>query len=161
MSHSNLMPTFLRVTHTRTGAPYMALITGSTLSYGVCLISYSYPELHSNIFNICMLASYISYSMQSVCYLLLKLKYHNIVCTYQSPLGVYGGVITLCIWWMGIIAISGFQNDQHKALTSILTLYACFTLWYVLYAKYHQEFSQEEKDVFFKIYLINRKLQLN
>ena len=157
MAESKFMPIFLRKTHPRTGAPYMALIVGSVISYGVCLITYWYTSLASHLFKICILAGFCSYATQSVCYILLKTKYSNIECKFHSPFGLYGGVLSLCIWTLGIISVIFFQDD-YDAVIAVVVLYAFFTLWYFVHAKYQQHFSDEEKAIFFKIYVINCKL---
>ena len=158
MSNSNLMPSILKLHYSKTKSPYMTLIVGSLLSYMVCLVSYWYTDLTLYIFNISILAGYFSYSLQCVCYISLKTKYSNIERIFQSPFGVAGGIVSLCIWALGIVAVSGFQDDNQKALISVCLMYSFFTVWYFMYAKYYQSFSDEEKEIFFKLYIINRKL---
>ena len=157
MSNSNLMPAILKRRYDRTNSPYVTLIVGSLLSYSVCLVSYWYTDLTLYMFNICILAGCFSYSLQCICYVFLKTRYSNIERSFQSPFGIIGGIVSLFIWIVGVVAISGFQDDNQKALIAVLVLYGFFTVWYFMYAKYNQSFSDEEKEIFFKLYIINRK----
>ena len=157
MANSKLMPLFLKAHYSKTGAPYMSLIVGSVLSYGVCLVSYWYKDLTIYIFNICILAGFCSYSLQCICYILIKTKYSNIERHFVSPFGLIGGVVSLCVWVLGIISVACFQNDDQKALIAVCVLFGSFTVWYFIYAKYQQSFSDEEKEIFFRLYVINRK----
>ena len=158
MAKSKLMPAFLQVHYTPTAAPYMALIVGSLLSYGVCLISYWYTILTVNIYNICILAGFCGYSLQCICYIFLKTKYSNVERSFKSPFGLFGGFLSLFIWIVGIVSVAGFQNDNYTALIAVSVLYGFFTVWYFLHARFQQSFSTEEKEIFFKLYVINRKL---
>ena len=151
---------YFKVQYSKTCVPYGSLVFGSLLSYSVCLVSFWYKDLTLIIFNTCILAGFCSYSLQCICYIFLKTKYSNIDRSFLSPFGVYGGLLSLCIWILDIVSIAGFQNDDHKALIAICVLYGLFTVWYFIYAKHHQSFSDEEKEIFFKLYIINRKWRL-
>ena len=159
MAKSELLvgSSYLKLQYSKTCSPYVSLIVGSLLSYSVCLITYWYKDLTLNIFNICILSAFCSYSLQCICYILLKTKYSNVDRSFNSPFGIFGGIVSLCMWVLGIVSVAGFQNDNQDALIAVCVLYGFFTLWYFMYAKYHQSFSCEEKATFFKLYVINRK----
>ena len=157
MSESHLKPHFLNYTYTRTGAPYMALILGSLLSYCACLIGYAYPDFQNSLFNIAMLAAFTSYVTQSVIYILVKTRYSVIKCDFQSPFGIYGAMFSIFVWLIGIISIIGFQKN-NIAIIAISIVFASFTITYFTYYRKRQTFSEMEKEIFFRIYVINRKL---
>ena len=157
MSESKLLGTNLTMRYSRTGNAYVAIIVGAVLCYFVCLVSLWYPTLLLDIYNISLLGAFSSYITQNVCYILLKVKYTNIECDMKSPFGIYGAVYCMLVWVLGVIAIVGFQDDNQRALEAYAVMFGFFTAWYFIYARHYQSFSEEEKEIFFRIYVVNRK----
>ena len=156
MSNSKLLPAFLGYRHPTTRAPYMALIVGSIVSFGVALVCLYYPTFYNGSFNICILSASFDYIWQLGAFILLRTKYQTIKCDFLSPLGVYGAVWGMLVFALNIIAIVAFQVDQ-SALIVVAGIYAALTVWYFIYAKSRQSFSEEEKNTFFTIHVINCK----
>ncbi|CAK4673944.1 unnamed protein product [Aphanomyces euteiches] len=74
---------------------------------------------------------------------------------FHSPLGKSGAVYSITVWVINAIAIIGFQGDDQKSfLTFILILVVC-TVYYHLYAKHHQKFSEEERMSLFFAHVAN------
>ena len=158
LAESKLLASGLTMRYSRTGNAYVSIIVGAILCYFVCLVSLWYPKLLSDIYNIGLLGAFSSYITQNVCYILLKSKYTNIICDMPSPFGLYGAAYCMLIWTIGIIAVVGFQDDSQGALIAYASMFGIFTVWYFAYVRFHQSFSEEEKEIFFRIYVVNRKL---
>jgi ethanolamine permease len=142
----------------RFNSPYVALITGSLISYGILLISYFYTDLSTSLYNIAIFSAFITYISECTCHLIFRTKFNNFQRDFRSPFGIYGSIFSICIWSLGVISIIGFQKDNQRALIITVIIYSIYTLWYFVYAKSHQVFSDEERDAFFKIYVINGTL---
>ena len=156
LSNSKLMPEFLSYRHPTTRAPYTALIVGSLMSYIVCIACLYYPSFYAGSFNICILSASFDYVWQLVGFILLRTKYQTIKCDFLSPLGIYGAVWAILVFTLNIIAVIAFQVDQ-SALIVVAGIYTLLTVWYYAYAKSRQSYSDEEKNTFFTIHIINCK----
>ena len=156
LSNSKLLPEFLSYRHPTTRAPYTALIVGSVISYCVCIACLYYPSFYAGSFNICILSASFDYVWQLVGFILLRTKYQTIKCDFLSPLGIHGAVWAILVFTLNIIAVIAFQVDQ-SALIVVAGIYAALTVWYYVYAKSRQSFSEEEKNTFFTIHIINCK----
>ena len=159
MSCSKLLPEFLSYRHPTTRSPYMALIVGSVLSFCVCIAGHYYPSFHADSFNVCILSASSDYVWQLGAFILLRTKYQTIKCDFLSPFGIYGAFWGMLVFALNIIAIVAFQVDQ-SALIVVASIYTILTLWYFGFAKSRQSFSEEEKNTFFTIHVINCKLYL-
>ena len=156
MSCSKLLPEFLSYRHPTTRAPYMALIVASVVMYCICIAGYYYPSFHADAFNICILSASSDYVWQLGAFILLRTKYQTIKCDFLSPFGVYGAVWGMLVFSLNVLAVVGFQVD-HSALIVVAGIYTALTVWYFTFAKSRQSFSEEEKNTFFTIHVINCK----
>ena len=156
MSNSKLLPAFLGYRHPTTRAPYMALMVGSIVSFGVALVCLYYPSFYNGSFNICILSASFDYIWQLGAFILLRTKYQTIKCDFLSPFGLYGAVWSILVFALNVLAIVAFQVDQ-SALIVVAGIFAALTVWYFVYAKSRQSFSEEEKNTFFTIHVINCK----
>jgi len=159
MADSKLLPELFQRRLPSTGAPYLALITGSTLGYGICLIVYYYPYFGQQLFNVCILCAFSAYSAQCIGYIQLNTKFKNLKREFRSPLGIYGAVYSMIVFLLAAISVIGFQQDQHFAVLMVLIMCAVFSIYYFSYAKYRQTFSEEERKVLFVVHVINCESQ--
>jgi len=157
MAGSKLLPKIFYRRWQATGAPYIALITGSTLGYGICLVVYYYPYLGKHLFNVCILCAFSAYSAQCIGYIQLNTKFKNLKREFHSPLGIYGAVYSLLVFLLAAISVIGFQDDQNFAVFMVLIMCSVFSVYYYFYAKYRQTFSEEERKVLFVAHVVNCK----
>ena len=156
MSNSKLLPEFLSYRHPTTRSPYMALIVGSVVSYCICIGGLYYPAFHKQTFNISMFAASYDYVWQMVGYILLRTKYQTIKCDFRSPFGIYGAVWSMLVFGVTLFSVMVFQID-YLALIIGSAVCGSLSVWYFIYAKWHQSFSEEEQKTFFTIHVINCK----
>ncbi|KAG1695881.1 hypothetical protein DVH05_019235 [Phytophthora capsici] len=147
MATSKLLPPILAKTTTN-DTPYAALIAGSTVSYTLCLIVYWAPSIGPNLFNICMLSAFMSYSGQCIGYISLKHNYRNIKSSeFQSPFGSWGALYSMCVWLLSIVGIVAFQDNGGAESFAFLSVVGLLTLFYFVYARKRQTFSPQENRV--------------
>ncbi|KAH7484899.1 putative transporter [Phytophthora ramorum] len=148
MATSKLLPAFLSKTTEAEETPYAALIAGTSVSYALCLVVYWVPSIGPNLFNICMLSGFMSYTGQCVGYISLKHNYRNIKSSeFQSPFGSFGALYSMCVWVLSIVGIVGFQGNGNVETLVFLAVVALLTVFYFAYARKRQTFSPQENRV--------------
>jgi amino acid transporter len=148
MAESHLFPTYLKQTYGEQKVPYMALITGSILSYILCMVTYFMPILGTYIFNIAILSGFMAYVSQCYGYIILKIRYDNQERLFKSPFGIAGAVFGALVFTIGAISVIGFQNDRQVAFYAFLCQVVVVSGYYYGYARSKQRFSDDEKFVF-------------
>ncbi|KAL4174140.1 hypothetical protein KRP22_006080 [Phytophthora ramorum] len=148
MATSKLLPAFLSKTTEAEETPYAALIAGTSVSYALCLVVYWVPSIGPNLFNICILSGFMSYTGQCVGYISLKHNYRNIKSSeFQSPFGSFGALYSMCVWVLSIVGIVGFQGNGNVETLVFLAVVALLTVFYFAYARKRQTFSPQENRV--------------
>jgi len=160
MAESRLLPRPLRVRHYKTHAPYWSLILGSVVGYGLCLLIYYQPSIGAKLFNVCILSAFVAYTAQCVGYIMLSTKYKNLPREFRSPLGIYGAVYSMFVWLLASVSIVGFQKDDGFAISVFVGMCIFFSIFYHVYSKNRQTFSEEERKILFVAHVINCKYHL-
>ncbi|GMF41226.1 unnamed protein product [Phytophthora fragariaefolia] len=148
MAMSRLLPKFLSKMTKENETPYGALLAGSAISYALCIISYFVPAVGKNLFRICILSAFMSYSGQCVGYISLKFNYRNIKSSeFQSPFGIGGAVFSMVIWVVAIVGVVAFQNNGGVEIMTFSIICTLLTAFYFGYARKRQTFSAAENRV--------------
>ncbi|KAG2761944.1 hypothetical protein JG687_00005829 [Phytophthora cactorum] len=148
MATSKLLPSFLNKTTIQHETPYAALIAGTSVSYALCLVVYWVPSIGQYLFNMCMLAGFISYTGQCIGYISLKRNYRNIKSSeFRSPFGSWGALYSMLVWVLSIVGIVAFQGNGSVETFVFLTVVALLTAFYFVYARKRQTFSPQENRV--------------
>ncbi|KAI9980041.1 hypothetical protein PInf_026894 [Phytophthora infestans] len=148
MAMSRLLPNILSKTTKENETPYGALLAGSALSYAVCILSYFVPAVGENLFRICILSAFMSYTGQCIGYISLKKNYRNIKSSeFRSPWGIAGAVYSMTIWILAIIAVAAFQDNKGIEIIVFSVVATLLTLFYFGYSRKRQTFSAAENRV--------------
>eukprot|EP00644_Phytophthora_capsici_P015631 jgi/Phyca11/121456/e_gw1.44.203.1 len=148
MATSRLLPKFLSKTTKENETPYGALLAGSAVSYMLCIVSYGVPAVGKNLFRICILSGFMSYTGQCIGYISLKRNYRNIKSSeFRSPFGIYGALYSILIWVLAIVAVIGFYGNGGVEITLFSVVVALLTLFYFGYSRKRQTFSAAENRV--------------
>jgi ethanolamine permease len=131
--------------------PHMALLAGTFLGYGTMLILwFSLAEekrgvvIGEILLYMAVFGAMISYAMQGLSFIVLRIKLPNIVRPYRSPLGIFGASVTVFI---ALVTI-GFQLTSEKyqtALYAVASFYALGILYFALYGRNQLILSPEEE----------------
>jgi ethanolamine permease len=104
LSRAGYFPRFLSVTHGRHQTPQAALLAGSLLGLGVMFfVWFVYGEKRGGAFigaallNMAVFGAMLSYVMQALSFVLLRVRLPDIHRPYRSPLGSAGAVVALAI----------------------------------------------------------------
>ena len=104
LSRAGYFPLFLSITHSQRKTPYTALIAGSIIGFAILMLTrFLAGAEQSEIFiggallNMAVFSAMLSYVLQSISFLLLRIKRPNIERPYVSPLGKTGAWVTIII----------------------------------------------------------------
>lgn len=149
MAASKLLPAPLALTHPRFHTPHIAIISGSVVSYLICLLVYFAPEIDKYMFNICIAAAFLGYASQCVGYISLRVNYSNIrSSSFRSPFGIPGAIFSLAVWVVGFISVCGYQEHSEIEVAVFVVVIGALTVFYFAYAQSRQTFSQQETKIF-------------
>ena len=121
LSRAGYFPKWMSITHGTRKTPWLALLLGAIVGYGLALLlnwasGQEDSEFAANVsgalLNMAVFGAVISYALQCWSYILLKRKYPNIERPYKSPVGVPGAAIAGIISVIALIAT--FLNDDYR-----------------------------------------------
>ncbi len=137
LSRAGYFPRFLSVTHGAHHTPQAALVAGTVLGLGVMLlIWFGYGQEQGGAFigaallNMAVFGAMISYVMQALSFILLRIKLPDIERPYRSPFGIPGALATLVIALVTIY----FQVTDAAFRTPVLLVAAYYALAIVYFA---------------------------
>jgi ethanolamine permease len=151
LSRAGYFPRFLSVTHGRHHTPQAALIAGSAVGLGVMLfIWYAYGQEKGGAFigaallNMAVFGAMISYVMQAVSFILLRIRLPDIERPYRSPFGIPGAFLTLVI---AIVTIYFQVTDPafRAPILGVAIYYAITILYFALFGRHRLVLSPEEE----------------
>ena len=156
MARSGLFPRFLMRTYGKYHTPYVAIIFGAVIGYMLCIWVYLDPAVNGSLFSICVLSAFMTYISQFVGYIIFSTTYSGQKRLFRSPLGIFGAVYGIIVFFLATIAVLGFQNDNFISLIVISVLLTFYSIFYYAYSKKKQKFSTEEK-IFFPVHVVKCK----
>jgi ethanolamine permease len=146
LSRAGYFPTWLSVTHSTRKTPYIALIFGAVVGYGLLLVLYfagSSGTFGGVILNMAVFGAVIAYAMQMVAYLILKHRFAHIERPFVSPLGSAGAYIALVIAVVSLVTL--FLNpDFRQGVIGVTLWFLAGLCYFALYARHHMIRSPEE-----------------
>jgi ethanolamine permease len=132
LSRAGYFPRWLSVTHGRRQTPHRALLSGAVIGYAVALAVFLLGPTHpvgAVLLNLAVFGAVISYALQMLSFVLLRVRRPGIARPYRSPLGVPGAVVALAIALVTLGAL--FASDPIYRGVAIAAL-----LWVMLGLSY-------------------------
>lgn len=145
LSRAGYFPTWMSLTHGKRKTPYVALIWGAVVGYGVLLVLHFAGEggFGGVILNMAVFGAVIAYAMQMIAYLVLKRKFSEMKRPFVSPLGRTGAGLALVIALITLGAL--FYNPTFRPGVIGVTLWFLAGLGYfAFYARKRMVRSPEE-----------------
>lgn len=160
IAKSGFLPSFFAYTTPETGTPIVTLTLGTLIGSGMNLLIYYYPDYMQVITFVLILSCHIVFINAFVAYLFFRKKYVSLPRSFTSPLGVWGAYYGIGNNFLGFISIFKYSSRTSAllALYILLIFLASVTIFYWVYLVKHQKFSEEEKKLMFKAYLINGEI---
>jgi ethanolamine permease len=151
LSRAGYFPRFLSVTHGRHHTPQLALLAGSLVGLGVMLFIWTvYGQEKGGAFigaallNMAVFGAMISYVMQALSFILLRIRLPDIERPYKSPFGIPGALFTLVI---AIVTIYFQVTDPafQAPILGVALYYAITILYFALFGRHRLVLSPEEE----------------
>ncbi|RHY30130.1 hypothetical protein DYB32_004587 [Aphanomyces invadans] len=141
LGSSRLLPEVFLVSLESTGAPIVAILSGTVLSFALCFVQL-YADVDAVLFHAAMLFAFIAYLSQCIGYIYLRREHRGMARPFKSPFGVAGAVVASAVWLVSIAALVGLQ-DWRGTIFAAAMLALC-SVYYKVYAHQHQVFSTQE-----------------
>lgn len=146
LSRAGYFPRALSVTGRR-GTPHRALIVGAVLGFAVALTIHRLGTDHpvgAVLLNMAVFGAVISYCLQMVAYIILRIQLPHIDRPYRSPFGIFGAAVALIISAVTLVALFVSDPIYQKVVLGAAVWYALGLLYYILYGRHHLVLSPEE-----------------
>jgi ethanolamine permease len=136
LSRAGYFPRVLSITGKRK-TPWIALLVGGLVGLGcVFLIDHfgSGSKLGAALLNMAVFGAVISYSIVMASYIKLKVTRKDLPRPYQSPLGIAGAVVGICLALMALFAC--FANPDFRSAVWATALFLFLSVGYfVLFSR--------------------------
>ena len=150
LSRAGYFPKFLSQTHGVRKTPHVALIAGAVVGYAVFFLVWSLQQqelgaqIVAALLNMAVFAAVISYIMQMVSFVLLRVRLPNIARPYRSKWGVPGAVIAGILAATSLVAI--FLNEAYRpGVYGVAIYYVLGVLYFAVAGRNRLVLSPEEE----------------
>lgn len=150
MADSRILPRILAKRFYASGVPVYALMTGSLASLLALLIPGRINRLlvfrFNNVIGVSAMTTYI---LQLIGFLVMRLKLSpsRFPREFSSPFGIIGAYYALTVCLLGLLSGLCFQPDSIATVAVVASVICIATVYYFMYAKDAQTFSELEKAV--------------
>lgn len=150
LSRAGYFPAFLSKTHGTRKTPYVALIAGALVGYGVAILVYILQQkslgtqIVAALLNMAVFAAVISYILQMTSFVLLRRNLPDIARPYRSAWGVPGAVIAGGLAAISLVAI--FLNSAYRpGVYGVAIYYILGVLYFAIAGRNRLVLSPEEE----------------
>ena len=151
LSRAGYYPRFMSLTHGARKTPYTSLLTGTAIGLAVLLGVWFLrgPEaggaiIGGTLLNMAVFGAMISYVLQGLSFILLRVRMPNIPRPYVSPFGIPGAAVTIAIalWTMTYqLRDPAYVNGVYVALA----WYLAGLVYFALVGRHRLVLSPEER----------------
>jgi ethanolamine permease len=151
LSRAGYYPHWLSLTHGKRQTPYVALIGGGVLGYGLAYLLYEAGRrdwmggnLSAALLSMAVFGAVISYFMQMLAFILLRRKLPNVKRPYRSPLGVAGAAIAGVIALVSLAALFA-RSDYRPGVYGVAAWFVLAILYFAIAGRHRLILSPEEE----------------
>jgi ethanolamine permease len=137
LSRAGYFPRFLSITHPKHKTPYVALLVGSAVALALMLALWfgmgaekGAAVIQGMLLNMAVAGAMLSYLLQAVSFIVLRLRLPQLARPYRSPLGLAGAVVTIVIAAVTLV----YQLLDPVFVSGVLGVAAWFALGLVWFA---------------------------
>ncbi len=147
LARAGYFPRWLSLTHGTRHTPYPALLAGALLGYAVALAIHLLGAEHpvgAVLLNMAVFGAVISYALQMLSFILLRVRLPDIERPYRSPLGVPGAVLALVISLVTLVSLFAVDPVYRRVVFGAALWFGAGLLWFALWARHRLVRSPEE-----------------
>ena len=149
LSRAGYFPRFFSLTHQTRKTPWVALVSGSVMGFAVALVILKAgmsTAVGATLLNMAVFGAVISYGLQTVSFILLRVRRPNMNRPYRSPWGIPGAVIAGVIALVTLIAL--FLNPAYKTVVYGVAIWYLLGLAYFVLVGRHKLVAQAPEEEF-------------
>jgi ethanolamine permease len=108
LSRAGYFPHWMSVTHGRRKTPWVALVLGGVVGFGLDVLLWNFPSgsaVGDALLTMAVFGAVISYFMQCLSFILLRRKLPHIRRPYWSPIGEWGAAIAGVIALLSLVSL--------------------------------------------------------
>lgn len=151
LSRAGYYPHWLSLTHGKRKTPYVALLGGGVLGYGLAYLLYEAGNrdwlggnLSAALLSMAVFGAVISYFMQMLSFILLRRKLPNIERPYRSPIGVAGATIAGIIALVSLAALFA-RADYRPGVYGVAAWFVLAIAYFGIAGRHKLILSPEEE----------------
>ncbi len=147
LSRAGYFPRWLSLTHPKRRTPHVALIVGALIGYGVaCLIHFLGSEhpVGAVLLNMAVFGAVISYALQMLSFLLLRIRRPEMERPYRSPLGNAGATVALLIALACLVGLFVVDPVYQLVVAATAVWYLLGLAYFHFFARHRLVYSPEE-----------------
>ena len=151
LSRAGYYPHVLSITHGRRQTPYLALIGGAVIGYGLAYLLYEATRhdwmggnLSAALLSMAVFGAVISYAMQCLSFILLRRRMPEIERLYRSPLGQWGAAVAGVIAVISLFALF-WRDDYRPGVVGVAAFYLVAVAYFALAGRHKLVLSPEEE----------------
>jgi ethanolamine permease len=151
LSRAGYYPHWLSLTHGERKTPFVALLGGAVLGYGLAYLLYEAGNrdllggnLSAALLSMAVFGAVISYFMQMLAFIRLRRKMPNIERPYRSPLGVTGAAVAGVISLVALAALF-VREDYRPGVYGVAAWFLSAILYFALVGRHKLILSPEEE----------------
>ncbi|MCB9594675.1 MAG: ethanolamine permease [Sandaracinaceae bacterium] len=148
LSRAGYFPRWLSVTGAKRKTPHVALLVGAGLGYAVALVIHALGSSHpvgAVLLNMAVFGAVISYVLQMLSFVLLRVKFPKLARPFKSPFGVAGAVIAMLIALATLVALFVVDPIYRMVVLGAAVWYALGLIYFALHARHRLVYSPEEE----------------
>jgi ethanolamine permease len=139
LSRAGYFPPFFSLTHPTRKTPYVALVTGSLMGWVVAYVihrSGSDSPVGAVLLNMAVFGAVISYFLQMLSFVLLRVNHAAMPRPFRSPWGIPGALVVGAIAIVTLITLFLVPAYQ-PVIIGVAIWYVCGLLYFVVYGRHH------------------------
>jgi ethanolamine permease len=152
LSRAGYFPKFLSVTHGQRQTPHVALIAGAVAGYLVALLVWylsrqggtAAAQVVAALLYMAVFGAVISYALQCLSFIMLRLRLPNIARPYRSKWGIPGAAAGMVIALVALVTM--FTNaDYRPGLYGVAAYYILGLIYFAIAGRHRLVLSPEEE----------------
>ena len=151
LSRAGYYPHALSVTHGRRNTPYVALVLGAVIGYGLVFLldqatkhNWLGGNLGAALLTMAVFGAVISYFMQTVSFVFLRRRLPDVERPYRSPVGEWGALVASAIAFISLISLF-WNSDYRPGVVGVAIFYAVAVAYFALIGRHRLVLSPEEE----------------
>lgn len=147
LSRAGYFPRWLSKTHAVRKTPHVALVVGATLGFVVALVLHYVGTDHpvgAVLLNMAVFGAVISYVLQMLSFIALRIRFPDLPRPYRSPLGIPGAVIALVIALVTLVTLFVVDPVYRLVVIGAAIWYALGLVYFAVHARKNLVYSPEE-----------------